>query len=109
MSDTIRNAKISSASLGVDSCDGIMSSFIHLDYGGSGQGFGGYALTSGRSLGLWVKRVMEVVGVGEWSALQGKPVRVRVFKGHIEAIGHFIEDKWFYPKVEFEDMEKEDV
>ena len=40
---TIKNAKIESTKLGFDRGT-IMSCWLHLDYGGAGQGFGGYVL-----------------------------------------------------------------
>ena len=105
----IRNAVIISASLSTAD-HGVLSSFVHLDYGGSGQGFGGYALYSPEhrsdATGLWIWRILEVVGVTEWADLKGKPVRVRGTHSGLEALGHFIEDRWFWPRQEFADWER---
>lgn len=93
-----KNAIIKSASIDMERG---VTSWIHLDYGGCGQGFGGFIL-SGKYLHLWVTRVCEVVGVDAWSGVVGKPVRVIADHGKVHAIGHFLEDKWFYPSEEFD-------
>lgn len=90
-----------------------LSAWIMLDFGGSGQGFGGYMLyapegwaahnTGGDLTGHFIYRVLQIVGVDDWSKLVGKPVRVRK-QSHfdtIDAIGHIIKDEWFCPKEEF--------
>mgnify|MGYP003393826033 CR=1 FL=1 len=86
---------------------GVITSFLDLEDGtGSGQGFGPYIMT--RKLGednefkrLWIKRILEVVGVNKWEELEGKSVRVDGDANRILAIGHVSEDKWFYPDKEF--------
>lgn len=100
----IKNARIKDAWIG-DSDHGSLSSFLHLDFGGTSQGFGGYALYTPKfqhdNGGRWIWRCMQVVGVDEWSKLAGKPVRARIENGLIVAIGNFVEDRWFEPRVEF--------
>lgn len=106
MSTEVRNAIIESATLSTAD-HGVLSSFVHLDYGGSGQGFGGYALygpdmkSPGCVAGLWIWRVLEIAGVREWSQLPGKTIRVRASWTKVEAIGHIVKDDWFEPEVEF--------
>lgn len=82
----------------------MLSSFLHLDYGGSGQGFGGYALFSPEfktdATGLWIWRCMEIAGVSEWTCLPGRTIRVRANHSSVEAIGHILKDLWFDPKKE---------
>jgi len=104
-----RNAIIKNASLGIED-HGFLSSWLSLDYGGSGQGFGGYVLSScgknsenlGDYCGLFIKRVLQIAGVNKWDELKGKTIRVKCDYEHIEAIGHIINDDWFNPSEEFE-------
>jgi hypothetical protein len=96
---------------------GLLSAWVYLDYGGSGQGFGGYALylpkdfrhsTNHRNYcGHFLWRVMEVAGVSDWGHLQGKTVRVRADQSKVHAIGHIIKDDWFDPSEDFKKMERE--
>lgn len=87
-----------------------MTAWIDLDYGGSGQGFGGYALYLPKSFshhklesvaGHFLFRVMEVAGAERWDQLAGKTVRVRADHSGVEAIGHIVKDDWFCPKADF--------
>lgn len=106
-----KNAIITGSSLTTED-HGILSAWITLDYGGSGQGFGGYVLYSPNKTsdanyaGHFIWRVMEVAGVGKWSDLHGKTVRVRGDHAGIESIGHIVKDMWFCPRKEFGGMEK---
>lgn len=99
----IENAKIESTTLGYES-HGILSAYLHLNFGGSGQGFGGYRLDSPggphKACGAFIAGVLLTVGVGEWERLPGTPVRIRrdANDDRIDAIGHFLEDKWFCPR-----------
>jgi hypothetical protein len=108
----IQNARITGTMLGVED-HGILSAFVHLDYGGTGQGFGGYSLDATpaersahskrrphAACGLFVARVLEVIGVDTWEELKGKSVRVRTEDGLVVALGHYLLDKWFEPRVE---------
>lgn len=107
----IRNAVIESARITSDD-HGCLSSWLMLDYGGSGQGFGGYALYLPKSFshhevksyaGHFIWRVMEVAGVTDWSSLKGKTLRVRIEGGLIRAIGHIVKEDWFEPKKDFKE------
>ena len=99
------NAIITSATI---TCGdrGFLDCWIGLDYGGTGQGFGGYVLYLPRSFknhevnspaGHFIFRVMEVAGVTQWDDLKGKTVRVRASHNGVKAIGHIVKDDWFTP------------
>ena len=97
----VKNAKITSVQLGFEG-HGILTAFLHLDYGdSSAQGFGGYSLDSW-ACAVFVRRVLEVVGVDNWEDLKGQTVRVKAEGHKVHAIGNIIKDKWFNPKEEFE-------
>lgn len=110
----IRNAVIESATITNDD-HGLLSAWLHLDYGGSGQGFGGYALYLPKDFthsnnqknyaGHFIWRCMEIAGVSEWSKLKGKTIRVRCEHSKVHAIGHIVKDDWFNPSDDFKAME----
>jgi len=111
MSDNIKNAIIESVSLNMEDGRGL-TVWVFLDYGGSGQGFGGYALQLPRSFthykieglaGHFITRCMDVAGVTDWDKMKGKTIRVKTGPkhDHIVAIGHIIKDDWFCPEEDF--------
>ncbi len=106
----IKNAIIKSARIDIAE-RGILQIWLDLDYGGSGQGFGGWALYLPRSFsnhemkslaGHFIFRVMEIAEVGEWDRLPGKAIRVRASHSKVEEIGHVIKDDWFCPRSDFQ-------
>ena len=107
---TERNAIITSADITNDD-HGLLSAWITLDYGGAGQGFGGYALYLPKEFthatpqpnfaGHFIWRVLEVAGVSHWKELVGKTVRVRAEQEKVHAIGHIVQNDWFSPSVDF--------
>lgn len=112
---TERNAVIESARITNDD-HGLLSAWVYLDYGGSGQGFGGYVLYLPKDFssatnqcnfaGHFIWRVMEVAGVASWDKLAGKTVRARMEHGKVHAIGHIVKDDWFDPSAEFDQLRK---
>jgi hypothetical protein len=112
-----QNAIIESAEI-TNGDHGLLSAWVHLDYGGSGQGFGGYCLYLPKSFkhhklesvaGHFIWRVLEVAGVERWSQLKGKTVRVRCTQSHVEAIGHIVKDDWFNPSEDFKPLREEEA
>lgn len=104
-----RNAVIKSALI-TNADHGLLSIWLRLDYGGTQQGFGGYALGKNPNnaefnirnehnyLGVWIWKIMDVCGVSDWNDIVGKPIRVECEHEKVYAIGHYIEDIWFTPK-----------
>lgn len=105
-----KNAQISHTMLGYED-HGILTAMIYLNYGGSGQGFGGYSLDryskerecriEDKACGFFIRRILEVVGVSKWEELASKYIRVKADSSKVYAIGNLLEDKWFNPAEEF--------
>lgn len=109
MSDGIENARIDGINLGYEDHD-VLTLWVGLDFGGGmHQGYGGYVLdgpydkqTKTRKpaliAGETVVYMLKVFGCENWGKLNGLPARAwrdpRV--STIGAIGHFLEDRWFY-------------
>lgn len=106
----IKNATIRSTSLGRED-HSIMTAFIHLDYGGTGQGFGGWAFDEpaadrapdsrrrGAAFGCdFILRVLEVLEIETWEKLPGTSCRVEASSGKVHRIGHYLKDQWFDPR-----------
>lgn len=104
-----KNAIIESASLSTGD-RGFLDCWLTLDYGGSGQGFGGYVLYLPKSYshhelksvaGHFIFRVLEIAGVESWDKLKGRTIRVKCEHSKVHAIGHIIRDDWFNPSEDF--------
>jgi hypothetical protein len=110
-----KNAIIKSAR--IDIADrGILQAWLDLDYGGTCQGFGGYALYLPKSFdhyklesvaGHFIFRCMEIAGAGQWDKLPGKTIRVRASHSGVQAIGHIVKNDWFYPARDFAELNGE--
>ena len=104
----IKNAIIKSTSLGFDR---VFSCWLHLDYGGSGQSFGGYCLWNfnnseeSRWGAEYIERILKTVGVQTWEELSGKYIRVDSEHSKVYGIGNILKDKWFYPDKLKEELE----
>ena len=92
---------------------GLLDCWLTLDYGGAGQGFGGYALYLPKSFdhhrlesvaGHHIYRIMEVAGVDSWDKLKGKTIRVKCTWEHVSAIGHIVKDDWFCPEDDYRQL-----
>ena len=107
----IKNAIIEAVTL-TKADHGLLSAWVHLDYGGSEQWFGGYSLympksSSHHSLninyaGHFIFRTLEIGDVDEWSQLKGKTVRAQIVDGRVVAIGHIVKEDWFNPGKDFD-------
>lgn len=109
-----KNAVIESANFDTERG---LSAWVHLNYGGSGQGFGGYVLyvpkdwgsytpNQANYCGHFVYRCLQIAGVDDWSKLKGKTVRVRCEHSKVHAIGHIVNDDWFDPSKDFEELRR---
>lgn len=100
----LRNAKITSTTLGFED-HGILTAYIHLNYGSSGQSFGGFGFGPTKSEfetnngfgASFIATVLDIVDVDKWENISGRAVRVIHDHERVYAIGHLIENKWFYP------------
>lgn len=113
MEPQIKNAVIESAIITKEDYN-LLTVWLSLDYGGSGQGFGGYALylpkdfrhatDKGDFAGHFLFRCMEIAGVETWDKMKGKTIRVRAHHDKVEAIGHIVKPDWFDPSADFKKM-----
>lgn len=107
----VLNAIIRRAELSSDD-HGVLSGWVHVDLGGSSQGFGGIVLYLPKAArnhrlmspaGHWIWRVMEVAGVTSWGDLPGKTIRIQKedYNSPIVKIGHIVKNDWFCPSEDF--------
>lgn len=106
------NALISKPSLTIAD-HGCLTAWIGCDFDDGGCSFGGYVLGKAGGGNLdgkgyaaeFIVRTLKTVGVELWEDLHGKSIRVlhEGLGGGIVAIGHFLKDEWFCPRMEFEE------
>lgn len=80
-----RLAKVESTFLGIED-HGILTAMLHVTYGGSSQGIGGFAFDHrprgsdrvvGSAFGVeWIRRVLEVLAVDSWEMVKGSQLLV---------------------------------
>jgi hypothetical protein len=121
----VTNAIIESASIVIER-GFILSGWVHLDFGGTCQGFGGFALggIGDQKVSLaqhgcqpnlaaeWLVGVLRASGVEKLSDCAGKVVRVGKDDewGKVRAIGHAVKsDRWFNPEAAFSALEARKV
>jgi hypothetical protein len=68
-------AKIERTFLGFED-HGILTGFVHVTYGGSAQGVGGYDLRTGSAAAEFVTRMLKACGVFSWEQLAGRTIYV---------------------------------
>lgn len=91
-----KNANIINAGIVIED-HGILTMYLDLDYGdGSRQSFGGFSL-EGANLAEHIRGIFQALGVDKWADVKG-PCRVMASNTCVEAIGHFIQDSWFFPR-----------
>lgn len=94
----LRNAIIKKTTLGTE--DHGFTAWLHLEWEGGGQGFGGYGL-NGAAASVFIQGVLNTVGVYYWEELPGKHVRIESNSSRISRIGHILRNKWFDPAEAF--------
>ena len=113
MRDGITNAVIHSVSLRMER-GFLLDCYLHLDYGGLHQGFGGWALYLSKTAthhevksvaGHHIWRCMEIAGVESWDRMAGRTLRAKVKDGVVVAIGHIVKDDWYCPREDFDAAE----
>lgn len=118
--EEVKNAKIESTMLGIED-HGVLTFYLTLDYGGSGQAAGGYVLDEPlKRKGKFVRRVgtaggadlilriLKLLNVDRWESLPGCYVRVRASWNKVSAIGHPLRDQWISFEEHFEEWRRGD-
>lgn len=99
MSRTIENAIIRKVDLDFER---FPTFWLHCDLPIGCQGFGGiiYGDHDG-NFTYAIKQILKIVGVDNWSQLQGRPIRVDREHVKIHRIGNYLKDEWFDPAAEY--------
>lgn len=108
--NNICNAKITGTHLGYED-HGILTCTLSLDYGGSGQVFGGYSLDApvkvkgkfshreATQYGMaFIKGILDALCVDSWEKLEGTHIRVMQTHSKVIKIGHIVQNRWFDPE-----------
>lgn len=96
------NAIIEKAFLGFDH-QGLLSVVLMLQRSTGLHLFGDDVITWSAFGTEYLVRLLDTFQVNEWGELKGLPCRILRLKGHMynadsDAIGHIVEDRWFYPQ-----------
>lgn len=91
-----KNAVIEKTMLGYED-HGIFTYMLTLDYGGSGQGFGGICM-GGNYTDAHIQKILKTLKLEKWEDLRGTKIRAKSSYGKVHSIGHFLEDRWFTPE-----------
>ena len=92
---------------------GVLTAFLTIRHEDGVQGFGGFPVYNPkfpigvRFGGHFLMRCLQIGAVSHWDQLRGRAIRVLGDHTQITAIGHFMEDKWFYPVAEYEMLIKQ--
>ena len=102
--DGTHNAIVRSFDIANDD-HGFLSGCLHVNYGTSAQGWGGFRLDHrdkdedvnrpSKVCGAFIAAVLEITGANSVHSVAGRPIRVRKENGLISHIGHFLDDQWF--------------
>ena len=98
----IKNAKIINTTIGIEG-HGILTCWLHLEFDGAGQGFGGWDIRT--NAGQWIEKILSTIEVDNWEDLKGETIRVEADHGKIYKIGNIIKDKWFNPEKDLKVIE----
>lgn len=74
-------AKIERTHLGPED-HGILTGMLHVTFGGSGRGVGGYDLRIGTTAVTWITRTLKACGVSSWERLVGRTIYVLTDKSY---------------------------
>jgi hypothetical protein len=103
----VKTAIVKSTFLGVED-HGIFTAILQLDCSdGRGYIFGTHDLHFAKYGIAYLEGILNVFNIDSWEKLIGKPLRVEVNRNKVNAIGHFINNKWFNPEVELAGLEDE--
>ena len=99
MRDTeIKNARITRTEIGFhDGFGSIPCLWIHLDYGGAGQAFGGHGL-GGTFTHAMLYGIINALEAPSWEKLTGMYCRVESGHSKVVRIGHVLKDQWYTPE-----------
>lgn len=108
----VENGLIESVSISNED-HGALSAWLFVTFSGGGCGFGGFHLGDWEGkrwdgkpfCHVFLCRCMQTVGQGKWENLKGKPLRCyhEGIGGSILAIGNYLKDEWFCPRLEWAD------
>lgn len=102
MTRETKNAVIRSVRLGgYDGFGSMLTAYVDLEYGGSGQSFGGYAL-GGPFTHVFIMGVLEALEADGWEKLVGMSCRVDADYSKVHRIGHYLKNRWFDPEAAFD-------